>query len=89
MSPSDLLSLDFFTIGKTLLPFLAALAAGLTVALLIPRIPWPRRGPGGQVTATVSWRVPNFFGGLLRLFGAGSDDVISGQAVAVFRKEGL
>ncbi len=44
--------------------------------------------PGGQVTATVSWRVPNFFGGLLRLFGAGSGDVISGQAVAVFRKEG-
>ncbi len=44
--------------------------------------------PGGQVTATVSWRVPNFFGGLLRLFGAGSSDVISGQAVAVFRKEG-
>jgi len=47
-----------------------------------------RRAPGGQVTATVSWRVPNFFGGLLHLFGVGSGDVISGQAVAVFRKEG-
>ena len=44
--------------------------------------------PGEQVTATVSWRVPNFFGGLLRLFGAGSGDDISGQAMAVFRKEG-
>ncbi len=54
MSPSDLLSLDFFTIGKPLLPFLAALAAGLTVALLIPRIPWPRRGPGGRVAAYAS-----------------------------------
>jgi len=36
----------------------------------------------------VSWRVPNFFGGLLHLFGAGSSETISGQAVAVFRKEG-
>ncbi|RMD60438.1 hypothetical protein D6833_09655, partial [Candidatus Parcubacteria bacterium] len=44
--------------------------------------------PGSEVKATVSWRVPNFFGPLLRLFGGGSGDVISGEAVAVFRKEG-
>jgi len=37
---------------------------------------------------SLSWRVPNFFGGLLHLFGVGSDKTISGQAVAVFRKEG-
>ncbi len=62
-----------------------ALQAGIgdyDVALAAPA------SPGGQVTATVNWRVPNFFGGLLRLFGAGSGEVISGQAVALFRKEG-
>ncbi|HFQ95212.1 MAG TPA: hypothetical protein ENK30_01445, partial [Anaerolineae bacterium] len=54
MSPPDLLSLDLLAIGKTLLPLLAALAAGLTVAILIPRIPWPRRGPGGRLLAYTS-----------------------------------
>ena len=62
-----------------------ALQAGIgeyDVVLLAPS------SPGGQVTATVSWRVPNFFGGLLRLFGGSSGEVLSGRAVAVFRKEG-
>ena len=44
--------------------------------------------PGGQVRVEVTWQVPNVFGGLLAFFGGSSDDVISGQAVAVQRKEG-
>ena len=45
--------------------------------------------PGGDVTATVAWRIPNFFGGLLGFFGAGfSDPEIQGEAVSRFRKEG-
>lgn len=45
--------------------------------------------PGGDVTATVRWRVPNFFGGLLRFFGGNvSGPEISGEAVSRFRKEG-
>ncbi|HEY54636.1 MAG TPA: hypothetical protein G4N94_14405, partial [Caldilineae bacterium] len=45
--------------------------------------------PGGDVVATVSWRVPNFFGPLLGLFGAGAPgDEIAGKTVSVFRKEG-
>jgi hypothetical protein len=38
----------------SILHWLAALAAGLTVAVLIPRIPWPRRGPGGRLVAYTS-----------------------------------
>ena len=44
--------------------------------------------PGGDVVATVSWRVPNFFGPLLGLFNANGDAEISGEAIAQFRKEG-
>ncbi len=45
--------------------------------------------PGGDVTATIQWRVPNFFGPLLGLFNAnGGKAEISGEAVAQFRKEG-
>ena len=45
--------------------------------------------PGGDVTATIQWRVPNFFGPLLGLFHAnGGGAEISGEAVAQFRKEG-
>jgi len=45
--------------------------------------------PGGDVTATVQWRVPNFFGPILSLFNAnGGGAEISGEAVAQFRKEG-
>jgi len=45
--------------------------------------------PGGDVTATVEWRVPNFFGPLLGLFKAnGGGAEISGEAVSQFRKEG-
>lgn len=45
--------------------------------------------PGSDVTATVRWRVPNFFGPLLALFHAGGGGAeISGEAVAQFRKEG-
>jgi len=43
--------------------------------------------PGGQVTATVSWKVPNFFDGLLRLFCSGPSPDISSQTVAVFSRE--
>jgi len=54
MNPPDFLSYDFSLVLDQLLPILASLAAGLTVALLIPRIPWPRRGPGGRLVAYTS-----------------------------------
>lgn len=44
--------------------------------------------PGGDVVAHVQWRVPNFFAGLLRLFGGSGAAEISGEAVSRFRKEG-
>ena len=44
--------------------------------------------PGGMVVVTVDWEVPNFFGGLLTLFGESVDDVLEGQATSAFRKEG-
>lgn len=51
MSPSDILFPDFFTFfdPARLLSIAAALMAGLTVALLIPRISWPRRGPSQRL----------------------------------------
>ena len=43
--------------------------------------------PGGYVTVTVTYRVPNFFDGLLGLFGGRVGD-LQGQVTATFRKEG-
>lgn len=42
---------------------------------------------GGRVAVQVSWQVPNFFAGLMPLFGA-SVGPIEGKAHSVFRKEG-
>jgi Flp pilus assembly protein TadG len=42
---------------------------------------------GGQVTVEVGWSVPNFFSGLMPLFGQ-SAETLDGRAVATFRKEG-
>lgn len=46
--------------------------------------------PGGYVTVRVGWRVPNFYGGLLGVFGVPADrrSHFSGEAVSVQRKEG-
>ena len=43
--------------------------------------------PGGQVRVAVNWQVPNFFAGLMPLFGQSAGD-IHGRAEAVYRKEG-
>jgi hypothetical protein len=43
--------------------------------------------PGSLLAVTVDWRVPNYFNGLLSLFGAGVPD-FSGRTVAYFRQEG-
>ena len=42
---------------------------------------------GGRVSVTVRWSVPNFFAGLMPLFGAQAG-ALEGEAVSVFRKEG-
>ena len=42
---------------------------------------------GGRVAVRVHWNVPNFFAGLMPLFGA-SAGPIEGEAYSVFRKEG-
>lgn len=43
--------------------------------------------PGGQVTVAVNWQVPNFFAGLMPIFGQSPSD-IHGRAEAAYRKEG-
>ena len=43
--------------------------------------------PGGRVTVTVTYRVPNFFAGLIAMFGGSVGD-LEGQVTATFRKEG-
>ena len=43
--------------------------------------------PGAQLAVTVQWQVPNYFQGLLNLFGADIGD-FSGVSVAYFRQEG-
>ena len=43
--------------------------------------------PGGMVQVAVEWEVPNFFGGLMPLFGQESRP-LQGTAVSAFRKEG-
>lgn len=42
---------------------------------------------GGRVAVRVRWQVPNFFAGLMPLFGA-SAGPIKGEARSIFRKEG-
>jgi Flp pilus assembly protein TadG len=42
---------------------------------------------GGRVSVTVRWSVPNFFGGLMPLFGRPVSP-LQGEAISVFRKEG-
>lgn len=42
---------------------------------------------GGRVSISVRWAVPNFFAGLMPLFGATAGP-LEGEAVGVFRKEG-
>lgn len=42
---------------------------------------------GGRVSVTVRWSVPNFFAGLMPLFGATASP-LEGEAVGIFRKEG-
>ena len=49
---------------------------------------WGHGALGPTLTMLSAGYLAFRFGGLLRLFGVGSSDVISGQAVAVFRKEG-
>jgi hypothetical protein len=43
--------------------------------------------PGGVVRVEVDWAVPNFYAGLLPLFGAHGSP-LEGTAVSAFRKEG-
>lgn len=42
---------------------------------------------GGRVAVRVRWEVPNFFAGLMPLFGAQAGP-LQGEAYSVFRKEG-
>lgn len=42
---------------------------------------------GGRVAVRVRWQVPNFFAGLMPLFGAQAGP-LEGEAYSVFRKEG-
>jgi len=42
---------------------------------------------GGRVVVRVHWSVPNFFAGLMPLFGAQAAP-LQGEALGVFRKEG-
>lgn len=44
--------------------------------------------PGGLVTVRVSWQVPNFFAGPLRLLGGDFTGPIRGSARSTFVKEG-
>lgn len=43
--------------------------------------------PGSTVAVTVRWQVPNFFAGLMPLFGQSAGD-LKGTASASYRKEG-
>jgi hypothetical protein len=43
--------------------------------------------PGSLLAVTVDWSVPNYFNGLLRLFG-GDVQEFSGRTIAYFRQEG-
>lgn len=43
--------------------------------------------PGGIVRVEVGWRVPNFYGSLMPIFG-GANRPLEGKAISAFRKEG-
>jgi hypothetical protein len=43
--------------------------------------------PGSLLAVSIEWEVPNFFRGLLQMFGVGAGD-FSGSSVAYFRQEG-
>ncbi|MBI3241763.1 MAG: hypothetical protein HYZ49_05660 [Chloroflexi bacterium] len=43
---------------------------------------------GSAIRVAVDWSVPNFFGGLARMFGAPMTNTIDGSEMAVFRVEG-
>ena len=43
--------------------------------------------PGGIVRVEVGWRVPNFYGSLMPIFG-GANRPLAGRAISAFRKEG-
>lgn len=43
---------------------------------------------GGEVRVVVTYRVPNYFRGLLAMFGVSTPAWMEGQAVGVFRHEG-
>lgn len=44
--------------------------------------------PGARVDVAVTYRVPNYFGGIARLFGASAPNQFQGTARAYFRQEG-
>ncbi len=44
--------------------------------------------PGARIEVAVTYRVPNYFGGLARLFGANLPGQFQGTARAYFRQEG-
>jgi hypothetical protein len=44
--------------------------------------------PGARVDVAVTYRVPNYFGGLAQLFGVGTPGQFQGTARAFFRQEG-
>ena len=45
-------------------------------------------GPGGAVYVTVTWSTPTVMAGICTLFGEGCPGEISGEAQAVWRREG-
>lgn len=44
--------------------------------------------PGSRIEVAVTYRVPNYFGGLASLFGVGTPSQFQGTARAYFRQEG-
>jgi len=44
--------------------------------------------PGDLIAVTVTYRVPNYFGGLGRMFGIATPTEFRGTATAYFRREG-
>lgn len=44
--------------------------------------------PGSRIEVAVTYRVPNYFGGLARMFGVNMPSYFQGTARAYFRREG-
>jgi len=44
--------------------------------------------PGSRIEVAVTYRVPNYFGGLARMFGVSTSSQFQGTARAYFRQEG-